>query len=259
MTPDPTMAEQRSLEIVVVNLARSTERRAKMIETLQPFSLPYTFFDAVEGRDGHPLFDRFDPKLAEIRRGFILNAGELGCFASHYLLWERCVREKRPLLIFEDDVSVSDTFPQAYQLVAEKIERYGLLRLSGHKKRSFHVCETTQEGMDIIRFKIGPHGTSCYAVAPWAAAKLIAKADVWFEPVDVHLDRFWTHGVGSFGLRPMPVTHVAETEEQSEIWQGKKRDRKSRRFRKLRALYRASDDIGRFIFNLPYIGRWVEG
>ncbi|WP_105441068.1 glycosyltransferase family 25 protein [Neorhizobium sp. T25_13] len=252
------MAEDNALEIVVVNLERSADRRAKMIETLGPLGLPYSFFDAVEGRNGHPLFEKFDPRLAEIRRGFILNAGELGCYASHYLLWERSVRDDKALLIFEDDVSIDGNFLEAYRYAADKIGTYGLIRFSGHKQRSFRVCETSGSGMEIIRFKIGPHGTSCYAVSPEAAAKLLAKADVWFEPVDCHLDRFWTHGVGSYGISPLPVTHTAEAAEQSDIWQGTTRERKSRRFRKLRAIYRAGDDIGRFVWNLPNIGRWQQ-
>ncbi|CDZ69711.1 Putative glycosyltransferase WavM [Neorhizobium galegae bv. orientalis] len=227
-----------------------------MRKILEPLGLSYSFFDAVEGRDGHPLFSRFDPRVAERRRGFLLNSGELGCFASHYLLWQRSVREGKSILIFEDDVSISENFLEVYRFVSEKIGKYGLLRLSAHKQRAFVVCETLRPMLQVIRFKIGPHGTSCYAISPKAAARLIASAEVWFEPVDLHLDRFWKHGVGSFGILPLPVTHTADTEEQSEIWQGKKRDPKSRRFRKLRTLYRARDDVARFLFNLPYLGRW---
>ncbi|NTF08049.1 glycosyltransferase family 25 protein [Agrobacterium rubi] len=247
------------LDIVVVNLARSTERKSAMIALLAPLGLSYSFFEAVDGRSSpHPLFQRFDPRIAEIRRGFTLTPGELGCYASHYLLWERCVRENRPLLIFEDDVGINDNFLAAYHAAADKIEDYGLIRFSGHKIRPWTLVESVSIDLDIIRLKIGPHGTSCYAVSPKAAKKLIAKADVWFEPVDCHLDRFWTHGVGCYGLSPWPVTHLAETAAQSEIWQGAAREKKSRRFRKLRALYRAGDDVGRFFANLRYMGQWKD-
>lgn len=244
------------LEIVVVNLERSLERRQQMTALLTPLGLPFSFFQAVDGRAVcHPLFDRADQKLAEIRRGFTLNAGELGCFASHYLLWQRCVQENRPLLIFEDDVAINDGFPEAYRLASERIDRCGLIRFSGHKERAYTRQETIDDRWSIVRFFKGPHGTSCYAVSPKAAARLIAAASVWFEPVDCHLDRFWTHGVHSQAIFPYPVRHAADTEEQSEIWQGTKRAPKSRRFRRWRALYRARDDVGRFFANLPYSWR----
>lgn len=245
------------LDIVVVNLVRSTERKAMMMSLLDPLGLPYSFFEAVDGRAGpHPLFQRFDPHAAEVRRGFTLTPGELGCYASHYLLWERCVKENRPLLIFEDDVGINDNFLAAYQTAAKQIEKYGLIRFSGHKVRPWTTVETVGNGLDIVRLKIGPHGTSCYAISPKAAQRLIATAKIWFEPVDCHLDRFWTHGVECYGISPWPVTHLAETAAQSEIWQGAQREKKSRRFRKLRALYRARDDVGRFLANLRYVGRW---
>lgn len=230
-----------------------------MTALLDPLGLPYSFIEAVDGRAGkHPLFDRFDARLAEIRRGFTLTPGELGCYASHYLLWERAVRENRSLLIFEDDVALNDNFLAAYQAAAENIRKYGLLRFSGHKIRPWAKVKRIDAGLDIVRLKIGPHGTSSYAVSPQAAKKLLETAKVWFEPVDCHLDRFWTHGVKCYGFSPWPVTHMAETAEQSEIWQGAQREKKSRRYRKLRALYRARDDVGRFFSNIGFLGRWND-
>jgi glycosyl transferase, family 25 len=246
-----------SLAIEVINLATSMERRSQMIGALDAFGLTYEFFEAIDGRaTKHSLFRRYDPKLAEIRRGFPLTPGELGCYASHFLLWEKCASSGKPMLIFEDDVALRADFPEALTFLATHIERYGLIRLSAHKSRSFAVIRSAAGGGDLVRYRLGPHGTSSYAIAPWAARKLIKKARVWFEPVDCHLDRFWTHGVGSYGINPSPVLHAADTNDSSDIWQGEKRAAKSRRHRKLRALYRARDDIGRFICNVRYIGQW---
>ncbi|TCU13183.1 glycosyltransferase family 25 protein [Rhizobium sullae] len=242
------------LKVVVVNLARSADRRQQMAAILSPLGIRFEFFQAIDGREGkHALFDRVDQRLAEVRRGFTLNGGEMGCFASHYLLWERCVRENTPLLIFEDDVAIDDSFMKAYSVTGERINRLGLIRFSGHKERAFTEYEKIDDGVKIVRFLKGPNGTSCYAVSPKAAKRLLAKASTWFEPVDLHLDRFWTHGVGSLGLFPYPVSHIANTAVQSEIWQGAQRAPKSRRFRKLRAIYRARDDVLRFLANLPYL------
>lgn len=249
--------DMKPLDIVVVNLARSHQRRDAMTALLDPLGLPYSFFEAVDGRAGpHPLFARFNPRMAEMRRGYTLTGGELGCYASHYLLWERCISEDKPLLIFEDDVALNENFLTAYQVAADRIEKYGVIRFSRHKRPPWAVVETPAEGLDIVRLKIGPHGTSCYAVSPRAAKKLVETAKVWFEPVDCHLDRFWLHGVNCYSFSPSPVTHAAETAAESEIWQGKEREKKSRRFRHRRAFYRTFDKVSRFIRNLGYAGRW---
>lgn len=244
---------ETQLKVMVVNMARSVHRRDQMKAVLSPLGISYEFFDAIDGKAGvHPLFDHVDQRLAEIRRGFILTDGEIGCFASHYLLWELSAKENVAILIFEDDVAINANFQAAFAAAAAHIDRLGLIRFSGHKEREFTQLEKLADGLDIVRFTKGPNGTSCYAVSPYAARKLLAKAAVWFEPVDLHLDRFWTHGVDSLGILPYPVTHEAETAEQSEIWQGAKRAPKSRRYRRLRAIYRASDDVLRFLANLPY-------
>ncbi|MDN3721451.1 hypothetical protein QW131_25410 [Roseibium salinum] len=133
---------------------------------------------------------------------------------------------------------------------------FGLLRLSAHKPRKFAVCEQAANGLKIVRFKRGPHGTSSYAISPSAARKLVQAAQVWFEPVDVHLDRFWKHGVGSFGIMPFPVQHLALSATHSEIWQGAQRGSRSAEFRRQSRFIRMRENLSRFISNIPYFGRW---
>lgn len=242
------------LEIHVVNLARSKDRRARMDKLLAEKGLEFRYFDAIDGKAGkHPLFARHDPRLAEIRYGFQLAPGELGCFASHYLLWELCVREQRPLLIMEDDIELTDGFRDNLEIASRKIDDYGLLRLSSHKNRNFMVREEVGTGHKIVQFAQNPSGTSCYAIAPWAAAKFLEHADIWFEPVDSHLDRYWDHGVGCYALYPFSVTHIAPTSEQSEIWDGVGRGPRSSRSRKYpieSRFYRLKDNVKRKIFKI---------
>lgn len=250
-------SRMEKLDIVVVNLTRSHERRTAMRALLDPLGLPYRFFDAIDGRaKPHPLFSRFDPLKSEMRHGYILTPGELGCYASHYLLWEQSVAEDKPLLIFEDDVTLNDNFLSAYEVACDKIEKYGVIRFSRHKRRRWVRIESLSKGLDIIRLKIGPHGTSCYAVSPGAAKQLIETAKVWFEPVDCHLDRFWSHGIYCYNIAPPPVIHAAQTVEKSEIWGGTARDEPSSRFRFRRRVYRMYDKTLRFMCNIRYFGRW---
>ena len=242
------------LEIHVVNLARSEDRRARMDKLLAAKGLEFRYFDAIDGRAGeHPLFAKHDRRLAEIRYGFQLAPGELGCFASHYLLWEICAREQRPLLIMEDDIELADGFGDSLELASRKIQDYGLLRLSSHKKRDFVVREETGSGHKIIQFVQNPSGTSCYAIAPWAAERFLEHARVWFEPVDCLLDRYWDHGVGCCAIYPFAVTHIAPANEQSEIWDGVgrgPRSSRSRRFPVERRFYRLKDNVKRKIYKV---------
>ncbi|MBG6174940.1 glycosyl transferase family 25 [Labrenzia sp. EL_208] len=225
-----------------------------MDKILAKKNLAYKYFDAIDGKaGGHPLFVRHDARLAEIRYGFKLAPGELGCYASHFLLWKMCVREKRPLLIMEDDIELTDEFQEALKIADWKIQDYGLLRLSSHKKRNFMVREEFGSRQKIVQFAQNPSGTSCYAISPWAAAKFLEHASVWFEPVDCLLDRYWDHGVGCYAIYPFSVKHIAQTNEQSEIWDGVARGPRSSKSKKYpveRRYYRLKDNLMRKIYKI---------
>lgn len=244
------------MDIAVINLERSAERRARMLGLLAEAGVTARFFAAVDGRAGpHPLFDRVDQHAAEVRRGFRLNPGEIGCYASHYLLWQEAVATGRSVLILEDDIDIAPDFAAAVALVARHIDDAALIRLSAHKDRPFLPVADLDGRHRLVRFPLGPHGTTGYAVSPRGAAKLLGAADMWFEPVDCHLDRFWTHGVPCYALHPFPVTHASPEAEDSDIRAGLDKVRKSRRYRWRRFLYRARDDLLRYLSNLRLASR----
>lgn len=76
------------MHIHVINLARSTERRAFMQAQLAPLGLPFSFFEASDARaPGFAQHNRHQEAVALRRTGQALSLGECGCFASHHRLW----------------------------------------------------------------------------------------------------------------------------------------------------------------------------
>ena len=61
-----------------------------------------------------------DDYLISTRR--LPSAAEIGCYASHLMLWRRCVEMDQPIVILEDDFNLQPNFVQAHE-VAEKIHR----------------------------------------------------------------------------------------------------------------------------------------
>jgi GR25 family glycosyltransferase involved in LPS biosynthesis len=60
----------------------------------------------------HPWNFKHGPscQFSDEYRDSMRNPGEMGCFDSHYRLWEKCVELNEPIMIFEDDVK----FTRAY-------------------------------------------------------------------------------------------------------------------------------------------------
>src|SRR5690606_11626523 len=105
-----------AIPIRVISLASRLDRRRQISDQFDRLSISgYSFLDAVNGKQqpDHPLFAHYDPiARARVRgRGRDLKPSQLGCFASHYLLWQECAESGRPLIVVEDDAVLKGHFP----------------------------------------------------------------------------------------------------------------------------------------------------
>jgi len=195
------------LKTFVINLAGSDDRWETTSRRLTALEVPFERFEAVDGRvSPHPLFERHDDKLRQKYRGRALSGGELGCFASHFLLWQRCVELNEPIVVMEDDIIIRDSFPEAVKVASENISKLPYLRFSGiHLKRRPYKKIDRLGSFDLVDHIKGPAGTQCYVLSPLAAKAFIQSADVWFLAVDDYMDRYWQHSINCYSLMPFPV------------------------------------------------------
>jgi glycosyl transferase family 25 len=196
------------LQLYVINLARSPGRRETMRRRLAEIDVAHEFFDAIDAaKDEHLKVSRYSSRRALWLRRRYLSPAEIACFASHYLLWQRCAAGTEPIIIMEDDVSIDAEFAEAVSLVWESIGACGFIRLAGLNTVRGVTVRSLGATHRLVRFLKGPAGTQCYAIAPEGARRLLAGANRWIEPVDDYLDRFWAHGVHSMAILPFHVHH----------------------------------------------------
>jgi glycosyl transferase family 25 len=195
------------MKIAVINLARSEDRRELVRSNLGRLGLKFEFFPGIDALLGqHIGISRYQASAAwrDHRQPFTL--GEIGCFASHYLLWRQCVEARQPLVIMEDDVLVDDGFVRALNAVPSLLSTYPLLRLGlvSEGPNSAPIL-VTPDGFEVVSLAPEAYGTQCYAVSDEGAKVLLEHADVWSLPVDLFLDYSQVCGIGSYGLRPYYV------------------------------------------------------
>lgn len=92
---------------VIINLPRSTKRRARMTQELARHNIPFHWLDAVDGREDPAA--RSNALTTPLGRWF-MTPGMIGCFLSHRKCWQLCVETGKPLLVFEDDVVLQNDF-----------------------------------------------------------------------------------------------------------------------------------------------------
>jgi len=217
------------MDIVVINLERSADRRTHMIAMFQPAALEFRFARAIDASAGeHLAFQQYDAAAARRAHGEGLTPGEVACFASHYLLWRRSAETNRPLLVMEDDVVLGPRFGVALSLANELIERYGLIRLQGGWIPAHDLLQNAQ-GFSLVRMRKGPYGSAAYALSPQAARALLEHSRIWRFPVDSHLSRFWEYRLPVIALLPYPVQHVDDRQTHLRSILGPERSAKAPR------------------------------
>lgn len=190
--------------IFVISLTQSP-RRERMRQQLQALSLDFVFFDAVRGSEGHVLFAKYDDRKRRRHHGRSLSAGELGCFASHYLLWQHCCDLQQTIVVLEDSIQLNANFAAVLAQMDAISAHGGFVKLHNFTPAPTKAVLHLDTEVTLVKYLARTNGTKGYILTPAAAGALIQNAQTWFEPVDDFMDKEWQHHIAKFGIVPMPV------------------------------------------------------
>jgi glycosyl transferase family 25 len=195
------------MRVHVINLEKSTERRATLERRLAGLGIDYEICRAVEGRAGYDFFERCDLHRYRINTGRAPSDGEVGCYASHLTLWRRCAASGEPLVVLEDDAKPLPTFAAALRVTRDLIGRYGFVRFEydGPARPARTRPIETLEGFTTHYFVKYPYGAMCYALSPSVARAFLAASRELRAPVDQFIKRCWEHRQPLYGLLPYSV------------------------------------------------------
>lgn len=239
-------------DIFVVNLENSVERKKYISEQLDSMFVNYQIFPAVNGRESKlSILGMYDDDLSQKYRSKSLTKGQIGCYASHYLLWEKCVELNKPIIIIEDDIIIDKKyFSEFYHLIPELNSKYEFIRLSEHRRRKakFQTIQSI-DNLTIHRANKGHMSTMGYFLTPDGAKKFLKNSSKWYMAVDIYMDRFWNHDVEPFGLEPPCVGEDPKFESDIGYEQNVTRSFFSRCRREY---FNLSESIKRTIHNVKF-------
>lgn len=169
----------------VINLDRSPERMLQMHGMLQQLDLPFERISAVDGNALSSERIREVTRLAPGRKS--PTAGQIGCFLSHRLAWERIALGQDDYgLVLEDDVIFASNFKQV--VTDHQLYKAGadIIRLEGWPERAWisangrEVCD----GYRAHRLTWDTYGTCGYLISRRCARKLVEAARHYSAPID---------------------------------------------------------------------------
>jgi glycosyl transferase family 25 len=196
-----------TLAIRVISLKTSIDRREQFAAQMARIPVAWSFFDACTALpDGLS----YDPKKALWYRGRTLTQGELGCFASHFTLWQSLMDdpELEGLCVLEDDVVLDWTFFAKAQDFPSLFNGYDCVRFYAKQPVPMTLLGAAG-GRHIVRFDRPPYGTQGYFISRAGAAKFLASIREVVRPIDDEMDRVWSNRVPSIGIFPFPLFELA--------------------------------------------------
>jgi glycosyl transferase, family 25 len=177
------------LQVLVISLHRSLDRRAKVAQELQKTSLSWTFLDAVDGSALQTPPPEYKALKVKCLQGYELTPNEIGCYLSHKEAWKYCVEKNIPTLIFEDDFVLTS---------------WSFIRLQGLYEVSYQDISVI-DGIHLVKNIGDAVGATAYLLKPEIARVLIHQSADIYEPVDHFLEHQKKHGLEFLAVRPYPV------------------------------------------------------
>jgi glycosyl transferase family 25 len=183
----------KSFIIHLSKIPSSLETALKVKEQLDSYGIENELFEGSYGHDTKKLFESTGrvchpwgfkgPQSLHTSDDIksLSTPGVMGCFYSHYRLWEKCVELNESIMIFEDDVLFTRPFiPVEWDEVL--ITVFGNLT----KASKYIECLTNPNGEPKAReyWQASMPGTPGYAIKPLAAKKLLNFYHSTFLPAD---------------------------------------------------------------------------
>ncbi|HYV87014.1 MAG TPA: glycosyltransferase family 25 protein, partial [Candidatus Polarisedimenticolia bacterium] len=200
------MAETKfSCPVVVISMTNARDRRTAFSARAQSAQVPWRFFDArTDLTEGLVL----DAKAVERNKGRPLTSGEIGCYVSHFSIWQEMVeRGIAQCIVLEDDTIVDWAF--LAQLAATDLAARDLPYLRLYSKRPTYsrvvAKDFLQRSRTIVELVGYPFGTQAYAITLGGAQAFLRACATIKRPIDDQMDRSWEHGVRNLALFPAPV------------------------------------------------------
>jgi len=218
------------VQILVISLERSLDRRAQVEREMKKISLPWNFLNAVDGAALKEVPIEYNSRKVKRLLGYELTPSEIGCYLSHKAAWKACVANNITTLVLEDDFVLSSDFERILYILLNEMTAWNFVRLQGLYEVPF-IAIVEKSGITLVKNQGDAVGCTAYLLKPEIAKVLIKHSASIYEPVDHFTEHYLKHGVEFLAIRPYPVditraqSTIADRSERAPVKGLKKRYR----------------------------------
>jgi glycosyl transferase family 25 len=181
------------MKAFIIHLSKITsslDSASKLKEDLKSIDIDAELFEGTYGNEAEELIKKENRSVHNISfKGFeidergiakALRPGVIGCFYSHYRLWQKCLDLNETICIFEDDVNI------IRPLIPVKFEDILITVLGARKNRKYlhYLQDPTGEPTAAEYLNSSMPGTPGYMITPQGANKLLNYYKNTFLPSD---------------------------------------------------------------------------
>ncbi|CRF51610.1 Beta-1,4-galactosyltransferase [Helicobacter heilmannii] len=149
--------------------------------------------------------------------GIPMSLGELGCFASHYSLWQRCIDLRESICVLEDDIVLEPHFFDSLEYIQTIINRLHWVRLMHLFVNQIHATPTQIPNIFAINHPTYGSGTQGYIINPKAAKAFVRASKHWVMPVDCVMENTYLHGIKNYVYQPFAIREHEENTLEGNI------------------------------------------
>lgn len=191
------------IEALYINLGQELDRLRFIEEQLARVGVVGQRIEAVDGHKPLPtdLASYFNPK-------HVMDAGALGCYASHIRAWQQIILQRLPCaLVLEDDAILEfDLANILRNILAALPHDWDMVHLATDADRAVLPIAELGEHHTLVRYSRVPPGTVGYLISAAGAQKMLtAETRIW--PLDTDTRRPWIFRLNVFGMTPPPIRH----------------------------------------------------
>lgn len=194
------------MKTIIINLARATERRARLEKQIATLGLDAEFLTATDGRQltaaDRALVNHTGRKLIT---PYPLTDNEIGCWQSHRRAMMRMLELNVPMAaILEDDATLGPDYARVLQAIESELDpaQFDIIDLHRKFKKTeiFVPCRALLPGYAVGRIGYTHMEAPGYVMTRRGAERFLRRLKYFDHAVDKAMHRYWANGLELYGL-----------------------------------------------------------